>query len=126
FDRARVTDIHFVASRVVGQLRLHAGASLVDAGFGDNYAMGAKLRPIGAIEWTSPQVPKSTLMAGIAYVPTFRADHTELEWVAGLGVRYQALTWGSIEIGVRARQTEDISNATIMVRVNGILGGDSN
>jgi hypothetical protein len=121
FERVRVTDIHVVASRVVGPLRLHAGASLIDAGFGGTYHMGMKLRPLAALEWTAPQVPKSTLMADIAYVPRFETDHAVPEWVAGLGVRYQALTWGSIEIGVRTRDSEDVSNATIFVRVNGVL-----
>ena len=39
----------------------------------------------------------------------------------GGGVRYQALTWGSIELDVRHRQDEGLGASTVMVRVNGVL-----
>jgi hypothetical protein len=39
----------------------------------------------------------------------------------GWGVRYQALSWGSIELDVRHREADDVGGSTVMVRVNGVL-----
>jgi hypothetical protein len=36
-------------------------------------------------------------------------------------VRYQALTWGAVELAVRAREGEDFSQARVMVRLDGVL-----
>jgi len=36
-------------------------------------------------------------------------------------VRYQALSWGSIELDVRHREGDDLGGSTVMVRVNGVL-----
>jgi hypothetical protein len=120
FERVRVTDAYVVASRVVGPLRLHAGGSLVDAGFGD-YHMGPKLRPLGGFEWTPPQYPKTSLLGDVAWVALLRADKARPEWLAGWGVRYQALPWGSIELAVRHREDEGLGDSTVLVRVNGLL-----
>src|ERR1043165_5087479 len=78
FHRARVTDAYVVASRVVGPVRLHAGASLIDAGFGD-YHMGPKLRPLGGFEWTPGQYPKTSLLGDVAWVALLHADQARPE-----------------------------------------------
>ena len=41
-----------------------------------------------------------------------------LGWMLGIGVRYQAFSWASVELAVRARQGEDLGASTVMVRVN--------
>jgi len=119
FHHARVTDAYVVASRVLGPVRLHAGASLIDAGFGD-YHMRPKLRPLGGLEWTPPQYPKTSLLADVAWVALLHADAARPEWLAGWGVRYQALPWGSIELAVRHREDEGLGDSTVLVRVNGV------
>jgi hypothetical protein len=35
-------------------------------------------------------------------------------------VRYQAFSWGSVELAVRARQGDDLGGATVMARFNAI------
>jgi hypothetical protein len=101
-------------------VRPHAGAAVIDARVGDR-RLGATLRPLGAIELTPPAYPKTTLMADLACLPRFDATAPALEWVAGWGVRYQALRWGSIELDVRHREGEGLGGSTVFVRVNGVL-----
>ena len=63
------------------------------------------------------------MIADLAYVPLIRdgADPA-LEWVAGVGVRYLAFRdWGAIELGVRVREDDGLGDATVMVRLNGVL-----
>jgi hypothetical protein len=48
-----------------------------------------------------------------------------MEWMGGIGVRYQALWWGSIELGVRFREDEGLSQTTALVRLNGVLAPKS-
>jgi len=120
FPSTRVTDAYAVASRVLGPVRLHAGASLIDAGFA-NYHMGPKLRPLGGLEWTPGQYPKTSLLADVAWVALLHADQARPEWLVGWGVRYQALPWGSIELAVRHREDEGLGDSTVLVRVNGVL-----
>jgi hypothetical protein len=38
----------------------------------------------------------------------------------GVGVRYEAFSWASVELAVRAWQGDDLGGATVMVRVNAI------
>ena len=45
----------------------------------------------------------------------------DLEWVAGWGVRYQALRWSSVELLVRHREDEGLGDSTVMIRVNAAL-----
>ena len=64
------------------------------------------------------------LLADFAWAPELRAtaagpERPELAWLAGFGVRYQALTWGSVELGVRARE-KDAENLVAMLRFNAV------
>jgi len=122
FGRARAAEAHLVASWVVGPTRIHAGVAALDAGFGDDISLGPKLRPLGGFEWTPREFPKSSLMADVMWVPRLEADRVALERVFGIGVRYQALRWGSIELGVRNREDEGLAGTTVLVRVNGVWG----
>jgi hypothetical protein len=126
FEDPRVTEAYVVASRVVGPVRLHAGAEAVTAAFA-NLELAPVVRPIGGFEWTPAQYPKTTLMGDLAW--TARLEHEadpahqgpQAEWLAGWGVRYQALTWGSIELAVRHREAEGLAGSTVLVRVNGMF-----
>ncbi|MDX2091109.1 MAG: hypothetical protein SFX73_24830 [Kofleriaceae bacterium] len=124
FGRARVSDAYLVASRVLGSVRLHAGVGATAAGFGDEpVTLGPTLRPFGGVEWTPPTYPRTSVLADIAYLPMFRPDRIDLEWMAGWGVRYQALRWGSIELAVRHREAEGLEDSTVMIRLNGLFAG---
>lgn len=119
----RVSEAYVVASRELGPVALHAGAQLVNAAMGD-VALGTKLRPIGGLEWTPGQYPNTTVLVDIAYVPLLRhgLGEVDLEWIAGFGVRYNALRdWGAIELAVRVREDEGLGDTTVMVRLNGVL-----
>jgi len=123
FSNPKVVDAYVVASREISRLKLHAGAEAIDASFRDDtgeHRLGTKLRPLGAVEITPPQYPKTTLMGDIAWVPRFEHAGPTLEWLGGVSVRYQALRWGSIELAFRHREAEGLAASTVLVRVNGV------
>lgn len=120
FGGARATDAYVVGSRVVGPFRFHAGANVSDAGY-RQVDLGPTVRPFGGFEWTPAQTPKTSVLGDVMWVPRLEPDKVSLEWVAGWGVRYQALRWGSIELGVRHRQDEGLQESTVLVRLNGVF-----
>jgi hypothetical protein len=124
FGHPRATEAYVIASREVSVVRLHAGAAVLDARVGDA-RMGLRVRPVAGLELMPPQYPKTTLLTDVAWVPRFEPDHATLEWVGGVGVRYQALRWSSIELDVRHRGGEDLGATTVFVRINGVWGGRS-
>ena len=119
--QARVTDAYIMASRVVGPLHLHLGGELIAAGVGDTQ-LHKQVRPLAGIEWTPWLYPKTMVVGDISYVPLFAnaTDKPSLEFLTTWGVRYQAFTWGSIELAVRHRESTGLGDSTVMVRVNGI------
>ena len=129
-----VGEVYLVASGTVGFLRLHAGVAAMDARHG-LVRMEAKLRPLAGLELTPPQYPKTSLMVDLAWTPQFRPDVPVdtmtkggpiPEWALGWGVRYQALSWSSIEVDVRHRgqgsEAEGLGATTVMLRVNAVWG----
>jgi len=120
FGKARAAEAHLVASWVVGPTRLHAGVAALDAGFRDDVSLGPTVKPLAGFEWTPREFPKSSLMADVMWVPRLEPDRALLERVIGIGVRYQALRWGSIELGVRNREDDGLAGTTVLVRVNGV------
>jgi hypothetical protein len=120
-----VGEVYLVVSRTLKFLHVHAGIAAMDARHGMT-RMTAQLRPLAGLELRPPQYPKTTLMGDIAWTPRFEPDPKgpTTEWVVGWGVRYQALTWGSIELDVRHRgkgnDAEDLGASTVMIRVNGV------
>jgi hypothetical protein len=119
----KVSEAYVVASRVLGPVKLHAGAQAVDAAMGQ-VDLGVKVRPIGGLEWTPGQYPNTTVLADFAYVPLLKHGQgdVDLEWLAGVGVRYNALRdWGAIELAVRVREAEGLGDTTVMVRLNGVF-----
>jgi hypothetical protein len=120
-DGHRVTDLYVVASRALGPLRIHAGADAFDArASSDATPLGATVRPTFGIELTPPQYARTTLLADIAWLPRFDGATTSVEYLAGGGVRYQALSWGAIELDVRAREGEGLGDARVLVRLDGV------
>ena len=119
FGAARVTDAYLVASRVIGPVRLHVGAAITDGGF-HGTTLGPTPRPFFGFEWTPAPYPKTSVIGDVMWVPRLTPDAVQLEWLAGWGVRYQALSYGSIELAVRHRQDEGLQESTVLVRVNGV------
>ena len=129
FDDARVAEVYGVASWVLGPVRAHAGASIVDASHAgptaagdDDVELGPRLRPLAGLEWTPSQYPKTSLVGDIAWVPLLEPTRIELEWAASWGVRYQALSWGAIELFVRHREEGALADSTVLMRVHGVFG----
>jgi len=114
----RVGEAYLVASRVLAFARVHAGVEAIDAGDGASRP-GVVVRPLAALELVPPQYPKTTVVGDIAWLARF-GGAPGTEWIAGWGVRYQALRWGSIELDVRHREGEGLAQSTVMVRVNGV------
>jgi len=117
----RVTDAYAVASRVIGPVRLHAGADVMDARAASGAApLGATVRPTFGVELVPPAFPQTTMMLDVAWLPRFDGATTVVEYAVGGGVRYQALTWGAIELDVRAREGEGLGDTRVMVRLDGV------
>lgn len=118
FDKQslKAVDLHAVASFAMPHLRIHAGVNAVQARVGDEKSDIA-VRPLGGVELSPPQYPKTALLADFMYVP--RLDPTpSTEWVLDWGVRYQAFSWGQVELAVRHREGEGLGDSTVMARFN--------
>jgi hypothetical protein len=124
---SRASSATLVGSRVIGPVRVHAGAMVLDArvpladGSGGDVRLGPTLRPTAGLELTPPTYPKTTLLGDLAWEPRFEPTRPATEWLAGWGVRYQALHWSSIELDVRHREGEGLAGSTVLVRVNGVF-----
>jgi hypothetical protein len=117
----RATDAYAVASRDLGVVRLHAGVDALSASV-DGHRAAARLRPLAGLEVHPPMYPRSSLLADLAWEPTLAAQGPPtLGWLLGIGVRYHAFSWASVELAVRARQAEDLGASTVMVRLNAVL-----
>ena len=121
FDKAslKAIDLHLVASAHLGRLRLHAGVEALQARVGDETS-SVTLRPIGGLEVTPPQYPKTSLLVDFTYVPRLDVKPRD-EWVLGWGVRYQARPWWQVELAVRHRQDEGLGDSTVMGRMNVVI-----
>ena len=114
----RASDAYLVASRDLGVVWLHAGVDALSASAGGRRAP-ARLRPLAAFEIHPPMYPRSSLLGDLAWEPTLDTEHgPTLGWIFGIGVRYQAFRWASVELAVRARQSEELGAATVMLRIN--------
>jgi hypothetical protein len=123
-----LAQLYLVASWRLSLFELHVGGDLWDGlSAPDGPRLSAapvadQLRPFAGASWRSRRYPRTSLLADVAWTPEMRATaagplRPELAWVAGFGVRYQALRWGSVELGVRARQ-RDAENLVAMLRFN--------
>jgi hypothetical protein len=114
----RTSDAYLVASRALGVVRLHAGIDAISASASGHRA-AARLRPLAGVELHPAMYPRSSLLGDIAWEPTLDAQRgPTLGWLLGIGVRYQAFPWASVELAVRARQAEDLGASTVLIRLN--------
>jgi hypothetical protein len=126
FQRPRVTEAYVVASGVYGRVRVHGGAELIAASFGD-LEMSPVLRPIAGLELRPPGFPRSTFVADVAWTTRLELEPEpserrgpRLEMMVGFGARYQFFNWANIELGVRVPREEGIANGSVLVRLNGV------
>lgn len=117
----RASDAYVAASRELGVVRLHAGIDAISARAAGR-RVAARLRPLAGLELHPPMYPRSSLLGDLAWQPTLDAQNgPTLGWLLGIGVRYQAFPWASVELAVRARQAEDLGASTVMIRLNAVL-----
>ncbi len=116
-DNARVAELWGVMSEDLGPVRLHVGVMATSATDADVQLLHAKPSAFGGIEWTPPQYPRTSLIGDLVWVPELTAK-PRLEYITGLAARYQAFSWGSIELGVRHRQDDGIGDAEFFARLN--------
>jgi len=105
----------------VGRLALTIGASLWDVQAGDAPALGAgplraQLRPALGLGWNPVRYPRTTVLAELAWAPTVVATTPRLDARFGWGVRYQALSWATIDLVVRHREAAGLEGSTVMLR----------
>jgi hypothetical protein len=116
----RASDAYLVASRDLGVVRMHVGAEAISAEV-DGRRAAARLRPLAGLEFHPPMYPRSSLIGDLAWVPSLAAPAApSLGWMLGIGVRFQALPWASVELAVRAREAEDLGASTVLLRVNAV------
>lgn len=128
-DRARAATAYAVVSAQLGPVRLHAGASTWasehDAADGSLIRLDPRstVRPLAGLEWTPTIYPRTTVLADLQWTPELgpTAADTAPRWLFAWGVRYRALSWSAIELGVRHREGDDLGGATVMVRLSAIL-----
>lgn len=114
-----VADAFLVASRDLGPVRLHAGASIADSAASPRKSFEQELRqirPLGGIEWTPGQYPRTTLMGDIVWAG--EKTIPDPRFTTGVAVRYQAFRWGSVDFGVRYRDGQQVDEASFFARIN--------
>jgi len=119
---ADLGELYAVGSYSAGTLDLHAGARL--HGARAERASGESNELLGAgafagLQWRPSRYPRTTMMADFSFAPEFSSSDVDLRWLVGWGVRYQALSFGSIELGARHRQGEGFDDAAVLIRLNG-------
>lgn len=125
----RAAEAYVVASRILGPVRLHAGASAWRAEHrgraGETIATGGlrAARPMVGLEWTPRIYPRTTLTTDFQYLPELgpSAAETGSRWLFTWGVRYRAFSWSAIELGVKHRQGDGL-DAAVMLRLSAVLG----
>jgi hypothetical protein len=129
YDTVEVARLYAAASKTLGPLSVHAGVDIWDAEvtlegdttFLHDRPLAKRTRPFLGLAFASPQTPRTSLMTDIAWTPVVDGGEASLRYVTGLGVRYQAFDWSSIELGVRHRQGDALDETTFMVRLNAVV-----
>lgn len=108
-----------VFPRAVPQLAaVHAGVDALSAAVAGQRA-AARFRPLAGLEIHPPMHPRSSLIGDVAWVPSL-VGAPDLGWVLGIGVRFQAVRWASVELAVRAREAEELGASTVLLRLNAV------
>lgn len=131
YDALEVARLYAAASKTLGPLRVHLGVDVWDAEvtlddvttFMHDTPLSERVRPFAGLAFASPQTPRTSLMADVAWTPVVDAGDASLRYVTGIGARYQAFGWSSIELAVRHREGDDLDQTTFVVRLNGVLRG---
>jgi hypothetical protein len=119
----RASEAYLVASRDLGVVRLHVGVDALSAEV-DGRRAAARVRPLAGLEIHPPMYPRSSLIGDLAWAPSLVAPAAPaVGWTLGIGVRFQALPWASVELAVRAREAEDLGASTVLLRVNAVRRG---
>lgn len=122
-----VARLFLAATRSAGPVEVTLGVDAWDAESraGDRVwrmsdePVGDRVRPFAGVVFSPPSYPRTYLAADWSWAPVFDAGRGDLRWLFGWGVRYQALTWGSIELDVRHREGGALGDAEVSVRLNG-------
>jgi hypothetical protein len=132
-DPVSAAELYAVASARLGEVRVHAGAVSWStrhvAPDGTRVEMGVDelplVRPLAGIEWTPSIYPRSTFLADVSHVAELEPTAAHVRWIGAWGARYQALSWGSIELAVRHRGADELADTTVLVRLNGVFPRDA-
>ncbi len=124
--RVRTARLYLGVSKSVGPVRLHGGAEVWDASaeVGEDLdllhdrPLRDRVRPFAGLAWNPSIYPRTTLLADLSSAPVFDHSAIELRWLGGWGVRYQAVSWASVELAMRHRGGDSLSDSTVLVRVN--------
>jgi hypothetical protein len=125
--RPELARLYLAASLPAGPLRLHAGADLWDgvpSGPGPalhRASLRDRARGFGGLEVRPGLYPRTAMIGELSFVPELRGDRLALRRLVAGGVRYQALSWGGIELGVRVREGDDLGDVSVFVRLTAAL-----
>lgn len=125
----RAARMYLVASKHAGPVDLHLGGEIWDAESEvggttvqlHDEPLSRRLRPLAGLEWNPSIYPRTRLLADIGWAPVFEDGQVELRWLFGWGVRYQAMSWASIELDVRHREEGGLADSEVTVRLNSVL-----
>lgn len=125
----RAARLFLAASQHAGPVDLHLGVEVWDAESDaggtssqlNDGPLAERVRPLAGMEWNPSIYPRTRLLADIGWAPVFEDGEVELRWLFGWGVRYQAVSWGSIELDVRHREEGGLDDTEVTVRLNGVL-----
>ena len=116
-DDARVAELWVALSEELGPVRLHGGAMLTSADSAKVPLLDHKPSAFGGLEWTPTQYPRTSLVGDLVWVPELAAS-PKLTYVIGVAARYQAFSWGSLELGVRTYEGDAIGDVKVFVKMN--------
>ena len=117
-------ELHVAGSHAItgewGRLWITAGVALWDVrseGAQPLDRLAERIRPYGGLSLTVARTPRTSLLLEGTTAPTVIAGAIALSPRIGWGVRYQAMSWGAIDLLVRHRLETDLTGATVMVRL---------
>lgn len=125
----RAARLYLAASKSLGQVTLHGGVDVWDAGAESadgervlhDEPLSKRVRPFVALAWNPAVYPRTTLLAELSFAPVIESRGVEMRWLGGWGVRYQALSWGSIELAMRHRDGDSLGDSSVLIRLNGVF-----
>jgi hypothetical protein len=125
---AVAADLFAVGALRLGPVELVGGVDLWDARADTAPPLHARrfrdrIRPSGGLAWHPPQFPRTTVLVDLVFRPRLEEDVLGLAWTASWGIRYQAFSWASIELGVHMHEGRGLGASSVFVRVNAMRDG---